>query len=88
VKKYKLQVIGNSWHDQRDLFINPHRNDDRLPIKKHRNHQRDPWYRHFCAVFGPTLKTMLPVNKEASDAILTHIYENLPYPMRPPPTKS
>jgi hypothetical protein len=73
---------GALSQDQRDLLCTYHY--EKIPAAAHRTHRRDSAHRQFCAIFSPTLKSMLPVSQEEADAILTHMVENLPYTMRPP----
>jgi hypothetical protein len=50
-------------------------------------HAGEMWYDMFVDVFGPTLRSMLPVNEAEADTILAQLYENLPYVMRPAPRR-
>lgn len=56
--------------------------------KKNRfNHRGDPWFDCFEKIFGCTVDAFIPdVTDDAKYAILAHIYEHLPYGLRPEPT--
>jgi hypothetical protein len=80
VRRNLPQTGEATAQDQQDLLRAPAL--EKVPVGPHRIRKHDQPYRQFCATFRPALRSALPVNREEADAILTHIYENLPYTMR------